>query len=96
MRKFKISTVSAIAVYAMLAVVLSSCTEHRDNIHRTESGSNSAVESGIALVGRYEVTESGMRYIVYREISGGLCIINITKDSLETELARKRLSENNR
>ena len=46
--------------------------------------------------GRYEVTESGMRYIVYREVYGGLFIINTTKDSLETELARKRLLENNR
>jgi len=72
----------------MLAVVLSSCTKHRDNTNETESG--------ISLVGRYEVSESGMKYIVYREVDGGLFVINTTKDSLETELARKLLSENNR
>ena len=88
MTKLNFTTKTAIALYAMLAVVLSSCTEHRDNTHKTESG--------ISLVGRYEVSESGMKYIVYREVDGGLFIINTTKDSLETELARKRLSENNR
>ena len=87
MTKLNFTTKPAIAVYVMLAVVLSSCTEHRDNTHRTESG--------ISLVGRYEVSESGMRYIVYREVDGGLFIINTTKDSLETEMARKRMSENN-
>ena len=31
MKKFKISTVAAIAVYAMLAVVLSSCSQNTSN-----------------------------------------------------------------
>lgn len=84
MKKFKISTVFTIAV----AVVLYSCTEKRNGVHKTESG--------IGLVERYEVNEGGMRYILYREIDGGLFIINTTKDSLETELARKSLSQNTR
>lgn len=86
MTKLNFTTKTAIALYAILAVVLSSCTEQRrDNTNRTESG--------IRFVGKYEVSESGMKYILYREVDGGLFIINTTKDSLETELARKRLSE---
>ena len=72
----------------MLIILLSSCTENIDNTQKTESG--------ISLIGKYEVLENGMRYIVYREIDGGLFIINTTKDSLETELARKLLYKNNK
>jgi hypothetical protein len=32
-----------------------------------------------------------MKYIVYREIDGGLFIINVTKDSLETAFYRQQL-----
>ena len=72
-------------LYTMLvAVFLIGCNEnHRDNTHRTDSG--------IYLVGRYEVTENKMKYIVYREVDGGLFIINITKDSLEMAVYRKQL-----
>lgn len=52
-------------LYTMLVVVfLVSCQEnHRNNTQKTESG--------IRLVGRYEVVESKMKYIVYREVDGG-------------------------
>ena len=43
MKKFKISTVTAIAVYAMLAVVLSSCTD-AGTLERVDKGSNEQIE----------------------------------------------------
>ena len=68
----------------LVAVLLTSCNQyHRDNTQKTESG--------ISLVGRYEVIENNMKYIVYREVDGGLFIINTTKDSLETAFYRQQL-----
>ena len=32
-----------------------------------------------------------MKYVFFRNINGGIFIINTTKDSLETELIRKNL-----
>ena len=72
-------------LYTMLvAVFFVGCQEnHRDNTQRTDSG--------ISLVGKYEVVENKMKYIVYREVDGGLFIINITKDSLEMAVYRQQL-----
>lgn len=72
-------------LYTMLiAVFLIGCQRnHRDNTQRTDSG--------IHLVGRYEVVENKMKYIIYREVDGGLFIINITKDSLEVAVYRQQL-----
>ena len=72
----------------LVAVLLTSCNQsHRDNTQKTESG--------IYLVGRYEVIENNMKYIVYREVDGGLFIINTTKDSLVTAFYRQELSSKN-
>ena len=43
MKKFKISTVAAIAVYAMLAVVLSSCTD-AGTLEKVDKGNNQKIE----------------------------------------------------
>jgi hypothetical protein len=43
MKKLKISTSSAIAVYAMLAVVLSSCTD-AGTLKRVDKGNNEQIE----------------------------------------------------
>ena len=43
MKKFKISTVTAIAVYAMLVVVLSSCTD-AGTLKRVDKGNNEQIE----------------------------------------------------
>lgn len=87
----KLITVSRYFINAVLAaVLLASCglDTHRDDTQKNDSG--------IGLVGRYEVMENGMKYIVYREVDGGLFIINTTRDSLEVAVARQRLSANSR
>lgn len=80
----KMPNASNLLYTILVAVFLVGCQgNHRDNTQKTESGIN--------LVGRYEVTENNMKYIVYREVDGGLFIINITKDSLEMAVFRKQL-----
>lgn len=37
----------------------------------------------IGYVDTYHFTESGMRYVLFQRDNGGVCVINITKDSLE-------------
>lgn len=74
-----------IVLFITLTIALFSCTIPKDNTHKTESG--------ISFVSRYEILETGMKYIMYREVDGGLFIINITKDSLETEFIRKQLNK---
>ena len=68
--------------YLLAGLLLAGC-QQRDNTKR--------VESGITFVGRYEITEGGMRYVLYREVDGGLFIINVTKDSMETEVAKFKI-----
>jgi hypothetical protein len=77
--------VTLAAILMLAAVFLSSCdNSYRDNTKRTESGIN--------FVGRYEIIENDMKYVVYREVDGGLFIINTTKDSLDVAIARQKLS----
>lgn len=78
------SNLAKLMLVAVLFFSFTSCNQsHRDNTQKTESG--------ISLVGRYEVIENNMKYIVYREVDGGLFIINTTKDSLETAFYRQQL-----
>jgi len=69
------------AIYIVLACVFISCggentqDKHTNNVIKKDSG--------ISFVGRYEIEEGGMKYVVYREGHGGLFILNITKDSLD-------------
>jgi hypothetical protein len=82
MKKFKISTVTAIAVCAVVAVVLSSCG-------RTESGDGKTYETvttGPATyrnVSAVDYYASGMRYKVFNSANGSVFVINVTKDSLD-------------
>jgi len=73
-------------LYILLACVFISC----DNQTTKERPTNNVKQkdSGIKFVGRYEIEEGGMKYVVYREIDGGLFILNITKDSLDVERLR--------
>ena len=43
---------------------------------------------------RIMVKERGMDYVIYHdESSGGVCAINLTKDSLEVELLKRQLKD---
>lgn len=75
-------------IIAFAITILSSCIKRKGGLESTVQ-----TESGITLVGKYKILESGMKYIIYREVDGGLFIINITKDSLETEFIRKQLNK---
>jgi len=83
MKKLRIKL--SYALYILLSCVFISCGNRT-----TEQATNNAKQkdSGIRFVGRYEIEEGGMKYIVYREVDGGLFILNITKDSLDVERLR--------
>ena len=69
------------SLYALLACVFISCSSPKqESVEKLEIIQQ---ESGISFVGKYEVMEHGMKYVIYRECDGGLFILNITKDSLE-------------
>ena len=82
MKKFKISTVATIALYAMLTVVLSSC-------NRTESADgklSEIVTTGSATyysVSAVDYHASGMHYKVLNSANGNIFVVNVTKDSLD-------------
>jgi hypothetical protein len=82
MKKFKISTVSAIAVYAMLAVVLSSCgrTHSADGKPSETVTTASATYYSVSAVDYYA---SGMHYKVFNSANGNVFVVNVTKDSLD-------------
>ena len=82
MKKFKISTLAAIAVYAMLAVVLSSCgrTESEDGKPSETVTTGSATYYSVSAVDYYA---SGMHYKVFNSANGNVFVVNVTKDSLE-------------
>lgn len=70
------------ALYTLLACVFISCGNQAPTNNAKQK------DSGIRFVGRYEIEEGGMKYVVYREVDGGLFILNITKDSLDVERLR--------
>ena len=74
------------SLYAVLACVFISCGGEKTQ----DKPTNNVIkkDSGISFVGRYEIEEGGMKYLVYREVKGGLFILNITKDSLDVERLR--------
>lgn len=74
------------ALYTLLACVFISCSNQ--NTEQAPTNNVKKKDSGIFFVGRYEIEEGGMKYIVYREVDGGLFILNITKDSLDVERLR--------
>ena len=82
MKKFKISTFAAIAVYAMLAVVLSSCgrTKSADGKPSETVTTGSSTYYSVSAVDYYA---SGMHYKVLNSANGNVFVVNVTKDSLE-------------
>ena len=73
-------------LYILLACVFISCGG--ENTQDKPINNVIKKDSGISFVGRYEIEEGGMKYVVYREIDGGLFILNITKDSLNVDRLR--------
>ena len=69
--------------YTLLACVFISCGNR--TTEQTPTNNVNKKDSGIRFVGRYEIEEGGMKYVVYREVDGGLFILNVTKDSLDVE-----------
>jgi roadblock/LC7 domain-containing protein len=81
MKKLKINTVAAIAVYVMLAVVLSSCgTESLDGKPSEIVTTGSVTYYSVSTVDYYA---TGMHYKVFISANGGVFVVNVTKDSLE-------------
>ena len=74
------------ALYTLLACVFISCSNQ--TTEQAPTNNVKKKDSGISYVGRYEIEEGGMKYVVYREVDGGLFILNITKDSLDVERLR--------
>lgn len=70
---------------AFTIIFLASC--EGSNTHKTN---NSKVE----YYDRYEVIESGNKYILYKSYSGHTVVIDATKDSLTTELLKQTLKRN--
>ena len=82
MKKFKISKLAAIAVYAMLAVVLSSCGRNES----AEGKPSETVTTGSLTyhsVSAVDYYASGMHYKVFNSANGSVFVVNVTKDSLE-------------
>lgn len=82
----KISTITDITVYAMLAVVLSSCgrTESADGKPSETVTTGSAIYYSVSGVDYYtDYYTSGMHYKVFNSANGDVFVVNITKDSLE-------------
>ena len=72
--------------YTLLVCVFISCSNPTADQMPTNNVKKK--RSGISFIGRYEIEEGGMKYVVYREVDGGLFILNITKDSLDVERLR--------
>ncbi len=83
----KLNKILSYTIYVLLTCAFISCsrqtTEEKTTKHTKKT--NSEI---ILFVERYEIEEGGMKYILYREVSGGLFILNITKDSLEVKRLR--------
>ena len=82
MKKIKISTKIAIAVYAILVVVLSSCgrTKSVDGKPSEIVATGSITYYSVSAVDYYA---SGMHYKVFNSANGNVFVVNVTKDSLD-------------
>lgn len=93
MKNFKISTVTTIAVYAMLAVVFSSC--ERENSKRVVTGPTVTqnYEDIVYPVRLQYIERNGMKYMIASGHWGesGPSICNLTLDSLQVEFYRRSL-----
>ena len=84
--KLRLNNKLRYSLYAVLACVFISC--ENQTTEQAPTNNVKKKDSGINFVGRYEIEEGGMKYVVYRELDGGLFILNITKDSLDVERLR--------
>lgn len=79
-------------LFILLVCVFISCKKRTTPLLQTNNAKETA--SGILHLDRYEINESGMKYVIYRESHGNLEIINITKDSLSVlDFQNKNLNQ---
>jgi hypothetical protein len=89
MKKNKINTVAAIAVYVMLGVVLSSCSR----IESVNEKPSETITTGSATtyysIRVIDYNASGMHYKVFNSADGNVFVVNVTKDSLDITKNRR-------
>lgn len=93
MKKLNFTTKTAIALYAMLAVVFSSCESENSKRVVTESRvTNNYEEIGYPVRLHY-IERSGMKYMIASGQFGesGVSIRNLTLDSLQVEFYKRSL-----
>ena len=95
MKKLNFTTKTAIALYAMLAVVFSSCEADKTESKRvvTEARVTRNYEEIGYQVKLHYIERSGMKYMIasgqYSE--AGVSICNLTLDSLQVEFYKRSL-----
>jgi hypothetical protein len=93
MRKLNFTTKTAIALYAMLAVVFSSCENENSKRVVTEARvTNNYEEIGYPVKLHY-IEKGGMKYMIASGQFGeaGVSICNLTLDSLQVEFYKRSL-----
>jgi len=93
MKKLNFTTKNAIALYAMLAVVFSSCERENSKRVVTEARvTNNYEEIGYPVKLHY-IERSGMKYMIASGQFGdsGVSIRNLTLDSLQVEFYKRSI-----
>ena len=95
MKQLNFTTKTAIALYAMLAVVFSSCEGNKTESKKvvTEARTTQNYEEIGYPVKLHYVERSGMRYMIASGLYGeaGVSICNLTLDSLQVEFNKRSL-----
>jgi hypothetical protein len=93
MKKLNFTTKTAIALYAMLAVVFSSCESKNSKRVVTEARVTQNYEEIGYPVKLHYIERSGMKYMIASGQFGeaGVSICNLTLDSLQVEFYKRSL-----
>lgn len=93
MKKLNFATKTAIALYAMLAVVFSSCESANSKRVVTEARLTQNYEEIGYPVKLHYIERSGMKYMIASGQFGeaGVSICNLTLDSLQVEFYKRSL-----
>ena len=93
MKKLNFTTKTAIALYAMLAVVFSSCESKNSKRVVTEARVTQNYEEIGYPVKLHYIERSGMKYMIASGRLGeaGVSICNLTLDSLQVEFYKRSL-----
>ena len=93
MKKLNFTTKTAIALYAMLVVVFSSCENENSKRVATEARVTKNYEEIGYPVKLHYIERSGMKYMIASGQFGeaGVSICNLTLDSLQVEFYKRSL-----